>query len=225
MSGEIIWLKEQADSTPRPKWKQGEESGDLLNHLSICRPSEGPNHRLPRNWNLRHFLREVKALRQDLFPPKPLCMGRPASHVVAYGLAAAYLTFRPVLPRLPHPIKIRCICGLMPKSSRKRGSVQHCSQLIALLAQHGSGVLAPGVHASRTPSVSGLARPSRPSWSMVPVSGPVLMKAWSISMSWWTVIEVSQAHRSCACCTASCHRLSFTSRFPSEIVEFVPNMR
>ncbi|NWF71875.1 MAG: hypothetical protein HXY51_02355 [Nitrospirae bacterium] len=35
----------------------------------------------------------------------------------------------------------------MPKSSRKRDSALHCSPLIALLAQHRSGLLAPGVHA------------------------------------------------------------------------------
>ena len=39
-------------------------------------------------------LREVKALRQDLFPPKPFVYwGDLLLTVVAYGLAAAYLTF------------------------------------------------------------------------------------------------------------------------------------
>jgi len=39
-------------------------------------------------------LREVKALRQDLFPPKPFVYwgDLPLTVVVAYGLAAVYLT-------------------------------------------------------------------------------------------------------------------------------------
>src|SRR5262249_20306195 len=87
------------------------------------------------------LLREVKGLRRDLFPSRLLLL----TFAPTDGLRSI-LQLRPVLPRPPDPIKIRCCCGVMPKSSHKSSGVQHCSPLIALLAQQRSEHLASGVH-------------------------------------------------------------------------------